>query len=113
MTPHSKGKPSKLPEFFADDTGALSCMRLMAFLAFLSVLGVWIWGNLAAGPYVPLGYAEAGIITAAFAGKAAQARFEYGGYGYSHNGGAPAAFMGSGTGAGESAPAPRDLEEDA
>jgi hypothetical protein len=99
-------------QFFVDDTNQYSCMRLMAFIAFVSVLGVWVWGNVTAGHYVPLGYAEAGIITAAFAGKAAQARFEYGcgGYGYPYGGGVSAALMGSGAGAGDSVPAPRDLE---
>jgi len=51
-------------------------MRLMAFVVVLLVLIVWIWGNLQAGQYVPLGYSEAGIITAAVGGKAIQSRFE-------------------------------------
>ncbi len=67
-----------LRQFFEDDAGALSSMRLMAFLSFVVVLGVWVWGNITSGQYVPLGYAESGVITSAIIGKAAQARFEYG-----------------------------------
>lgn len=66
-------------EFFKDDGGALSCMRLLVFAVTLIVLAVWIWGNLRAGQYVPLGASEAGIIGAAVGGKAAQSYFEYGG----------------------------------
>lgn len=94
-----------LKQFFVDDAGELSCMRLMAFLAFAVVLGVWVWGNLVAGTYVPLGYAEAGIVTAAIAGKAAQARFEYGGSSY-HNPGLLQAGFGASAGPGDSGPAP-------
>ncbi len=53
-------------------------MRLVTAVITLAVLGMWIWGCLHAGHYIPLGYAEAGIIGAAQGAKAAQARFEYG-----------------------------------
>ncbi|MDR2745682.1 MAG: hypothetical protein LBB66_10905 [Desulfovibrio sp.] len=69
----------KLGQFLVDDEGELSCMRLMCLLVDVSVLGVWIWGNIKAGQYVPLGYAEAGLLGAAHGGKALQGRFEYGG----------------------------------
>ncbi len=70
---------SALSQFFRDDAGEFSCMRLVTALITLTVLGMWIWGCLKAGHYIPLGYAEAGIIGAAQGAKAAQARFEYGG----------------------------------
>lgn len=66
-------------DFFKDDVGELSCMRLMCLVVTLAVLVVWIWGNWRAGGYVPLGYAEAGLLSAAHGCKAAQGRFEYGG----------------------------------
>lgn len=105
----------RLGQFFQDDVGAFSLMRLMTFLAFAVVLGVWVWGNLSAGHYVPLGYSEAGIITAAIAGKAAQARFEYGGPYYHGLGGSFAAGAGGGqVGPGDSGPtpSPRQLGEE-
>lgn len=67
-----------MKQFFVDDTGAFSCMRLMCFLVAVAVLGTWVWGNIQAGHYVPLGYAEAGLLGAAHGCKAAQGRFEYG-----------------------------------
>ena len=66
-------------QFFLDDAGEYSCMRLMVFIVLVIVFGLWIWGCLKAGQYIPLGYSEAGIISSALFGKAAQARFEYGG----------------------------------
>lgn len=74
-----EGKPMGMSEFFRDDAGELSCMRLMVFFVDAVVLGIWIWANIKAGHYVPLGYAEAGIICANHGGKAAQGYFEYGG----------------------------------
>lgn len=67
-----------LMQFFKDDAGEFSCMRLMCALVTLAVLGVWIWGNLSSGEYVPLGYAEAGLLSAAHGCKAMQGHFEYG-----------------------------------
>lgn len=69
-----------LGQFFVDDAGECSCMRLIAFLVLVVVLGLWVWGCITAGTYVPLGYAEAGLLSSVFAGKAVQARFEYGGH---------------------------------
>jgi hypothetical protein len=49
-----------------------------------AVLAVWVWGNISAGQYVPLGHAEAGLLGAVHGGKALQTRFELGssgGYG--------------------------------
>lgn len=68
----------KLLQIFEDDVGAISFMRVFGAMTLLIVLGVWVWGNARAGAYVPLGGYEAGIITAVIAGKAVQARFEYG-----------------------------------
>ena len=65
-------------QFFVDDTGELSCMRLMCFLAFSAILGMWMWGCFMAGGYIPMGYGEVGVLTSAMLGKAAQSRFEYG-----------------------------------
>jgi hypothetical protein len=69
----------KLGQFLRDDAGELSCMRLMCLLVTVSVLAVWVWGNLTSGQYVPLGYAEAGLLGGAHGAKALQGRFEYGG----------------------------------
>jgi hypothetical protein len=66
-------------DFFLDDAGRRSCMRLLCFVATLGVLGVWVWGNARAGCYVPLGYAESGLLAALCGGKALQGYFEYGG----------------------------------
>ena len=67
-----------MKDFFTDDERRLSCMRLLCFLVVLAVLGVWLWGNAVAGQYVPLGYAEAGLIGPACGGKAAQGYFASG-----------------------------------
>ena len=64
--------------FFMDDAGDLSCMRLTVFVVTISVLGMWVWGNFAAGQYVPLGTSEAGLLGAAYGCKAWQARSEFG-----------------------------------
>lgn len=72
--------PHHLGQFFVDDAGECSCMRLIAFLVLVVVLGLWVWGCITAGTYVPLGYAEAGLLGSAIGGKAVQARFEYGGH---------------------------------
>lgn len=69
----------RLLEFFQDDVGALSFMRFAAFVVLAVILGVWVWGNLAEGRYVPLGVSEAGIVMAVIAGKVIQAKIEYGG----------------------------------
>ena len=96
----------RLRRFFVDDAGECSYMRLMAFLVLLFVLALWAWGCFMAGTYIPLGYAEAGIISSAIAGKAVQARFEYGLSGNNPTtctGGSPAASDSA------AAPSPRNL----
>ena len=65
-------------QFFVDDAGELSCMRLMCFLAFSVILGMWVWGCFMAGTFIPIGYGEAGILSSSMLGKAAQSRFENG-----------------------------------
>lgn len=35
---------SALAQFFQDDAGAFSCMRLMAFITLLVVLALWVTG---------------------------------------------------------------------
>ena len=65
-------------DFFRDDAGELSCMRLMVLFVDVAVLALWAWGNFKAGQYVPLGQSEAEIIIAAHGGKAVQGFFEYG-----------------------------------
>lgn len=67
-----------LKQFFVDDAGQFSCMRLMCFCTTITVLSVWLWANFRAGTYVPLGYAEAGLVGAAHGGKMFQGRAEYG-----------------------------------
>lgn len=69
----------RITEFFKDDVGAFSCMRLMACIVILAALVPWIVCVIKTGQYVPLGYAEAGLVAAALGGKAAQGYFEYGG----------------------------------
>ena len=66
-----------LTEFFKDDGGALSCTRLLVFTVVVTVLGVWVWGNICAGHYVPMSLSEAGLISAAVGGKVAHSHFEY------------------------------------
>jgi hypothetical protein len=66
----------KTRQFFEDDVGALSCMRLIFFLVNMVVLGVWAFANITSNQYVPLGYAEASILAASYGGKALQSRFE-------------------------------------
>ncbi|WP_035066687.1 hypothetical protein [Nitratidesulfovibrio termitidis] len=66
---------------FCDHSGGTSAMRIMAMLVCVIVLGAWIVGMLAAGRYIPLGWAEAGLIGGACGAKAAQSRFELGGNG--------------------------------
>lgn len=81
-------------------------MRLMVFLVVAVVFGLWIWGCLSSGRYIPLGYSEAGIISSALFGKAVQSRFEYGG---SLPG--MTAYRPTGAGAGDITPSLRNLEE--
>jgi hypothetical protein len=69
----------QLGQFLVDDAGELSCMRLMCLLVTVSVLGMWVWANLTSGQYVPLGYAEAGLLCGSQGAKAWQGRSEYGG----------------------------------
>jgi len=63
---------------FCDHSGGTSAMRIMAVLVCVIVLGAWIVGMLAAGRYIPLGWAEAGLIGMACGAKATQSRFELG-----------------------------------
>lgn len=67
-----------LGDAFCDHTGGTSAMRIMAVLVCLVVLGAWITGMVVAGHYIPLGWAEAGLIGGACGAKAAQSRFELG-----------------------------------
>ena len=69
-----------MKQFFVDDAGQLSCMRLMCFIVTVTVLGMWVWGCFKAGQYLPLGYADAGLLSAVHGGKALQGRYEYGGW---------------------------------
>ena len=93
--------------FFVDDAGDYSCMRLLTFTVTAAVLGTWVWANLTSGHYVPLGYGECGIVTAALASKAGQAKFEYGTPQISDSGLQPPATGNHGAGAEASAPAPK------
>lgn len=63
---------------FCDHEGGTSAMRIMAFLVCVVVLGAWLWGMAEAGHYIPLGWAEAGLVGGACGAKAAQSRFELG-----------------------------------
>ena len=82
-------------QFFVDDTGELSCMRLCCFVVNLTVLGNWTWGCYMAGAYVPLGMDAAGLLGAVNGAKAAQTWNEFG----------PGARF-------QRTPAPRELEGD-
>lgn len=68
-----------LKDFFLDDESRSSLMRLMCFLVTLTILLLWVWGNIRTGAYLPLGYAESGLLAALCGGKAMQGYFEYGG----------------------------------
>lgn len=69
---------AQLGDAFCDHTGGVSSMRIMSVLVCVIVLGAWIMGMVAAGHYIPLGVAEAGLIGMACGAKAAQSRFELG-----------------------------------
>ena len=66
-----------LRDFFLDDEGRASCMRLLCFMVSLAILFAWLWGNLRSGQYVPLVYAEAVLLAAARGGQAVQGYYEY------------------------------------
>ena len=70
---------ARLGQFFKDDVGEFSCMRLLVFLTSAVVLGVWVWGNYRAGQYLPLGPYESALLGVSHGSKAAQAHIEYGG----------------------------------
>lgn len=63
---------------FCDHSGGISVMRIMSFLVCVVVLGLWVAFCFIEGRYIPLGWAEAGLIGAACGAKAAQSRFELG-----------------------------------
>lgn len=63
---------------FCDHSGGVSAMRIMSFLVCVVVLGLWVAFCFIEGRYIPLGWAEAGLIGAACGAKAAQSRFELG-----------------------------------
>lgn len=67
-----------LGDAFCDHSGGVSAMRIMAVLVCVIVLGAWITGMIVAGHYIPMGWAEAGLIGGACGAKAAQSRFELG-----------------------------------
>lgn len=94
---------------FCDHSGGVSTMRIMTVLVCMLVLGAWVTGMIVAGHYIPLGWAEAGLIGGACGAKAAQSRFELG------SGGVWGAYPPTGVaGIETSAPAPgtslRDLD---
>ena len=66
---------------FLDECGDVSCIRLISILICVVVLGVWVTFMFIEGRYIPLGYAEAGLISGAVGAKALQSRFELGGQG--------------------------------
>jgi hypothetical protein len=65
-----------MKQFFVDDVGALSCMRLLCVFVDVMVLGVWAWANIWSGQYIPLGADAVCLIAACHGGKALQSRFE-------------------------------------
>ena len=67
-----------LGDAFLDHKGGVSAMRIMTVVICLVVLGAWLAGMIVEGRYIPLGYAEAGLIGAASGAKAVQSRFELG-----------------------------------
>ena len=64
---------------FLDEWGDVSCIRLVSLFVCMVVLGVWVLFMFIEGRYIPLGYAEAGLIAGAVGAKALQSRFELGG----------------------------------
>lgn len=67
-----------LGDAFLDHQGGVSVMRILSFLVSFVVLGVWIAFMFVEGGYIPLGWAEAGLIGLVSSAKAAQSRFELG-----------------------------------
>lgn len=70
---------------FLDQKGGVSSMRIITVLICFIILGIWVTFMFIEGKYIPLGYAEAGLIGAAAGAKAAQSRFELGSSGLSSN----------------------------
>lgn len=71
-----------LKQFFVDDAGELSCMRLLCMLTAVTILGLWVTANIVSlvqtGQNVALGAEEAKLLMAAIGGKVLQSRFENG-----------------------------------
>ena len=77
-----------MAQFFQNDAGEWSGMRLMGILLVITVCGVWTWANLCSDTYIPLGSSEAALLGTAIGGKALQSRFEIGsGSKYDYRGG--------------------------
>lgn len=80
MKEHGKGYRMKalnvLGEAFLSNNGNVSSMRIVTVLTCFIVLGTWITFMFIEGRYIPLGYAEAGLIGAAAGAKAIQSKFE-------------------------------------
>ncbi len=70
-----------LGDAFLDHKGGVSAMRITTVIICLVILGSWLAFMIVEGRYIPLGYAEAGLLGAATGAKAVQSRFELGGGG--------------------------------
>ena len=68
----------RLAQFFLDDEGACSCMRLTTFLVVGSVLLPWAFCVMRSGTYVDLGTNATLVALACIFGKVTQSGFEYG-----------------------------------
>lgn len=67
----------KVGQFFMDDYGKSSAMRLTTFAAVALILGVWGYCCLINKTYIEIGAGEASIVIAAIGGKAVESAFEY------------------------------------
>ncbi len=65
-------KNTKLSQFFKDETGQYSALRLAFLFIIFSVLSVWIWSCLQAGKMVPIETSVLYLVGAAFTGKVGQ-----------------------------------------
>lgn len=66
-----------------DHNGGVSCQRIATLAVCFVVLGMWVWGCLTSGQFLPLGWPEVALIGAAQGAKAMQSRFELGAGGLS------------------------------
>lgn len=69
---------SLVGDCFLDHSESVSCQRIVTFAVTITVLGMWVWGCLHAGQFLPLGWPEVSLLAGSQGAKALQSRFELG-----------------------------------